>query len=201
MKTIALVCGWTAVMTALGSRPAASGTLDTPNALEANKRLVMRYYEAARSGQYDEIDRIFAPHYIRHNQSELVSPAPPQSELARRLHRHMPDLQGKYDVIVAEGDLVAVHWWLQGHPGEVPIKIMRMLTGRTGPILHAGVNIFRVRDGRIVENWNVRDDLALWSELGLFRLYGLTGFVAGFVMAAVVGRLTRRRTASLAAPR
>jgi hypothetical protein len=76
MKTIALVCGWTAVMTALGSSPAASGSLDTPSALEANKRLVMRYYEAARSGQYDEIDRIFAPHYIRHNQSELASRLP-----------------------------------------------------------------------------------------------------------------------------
>jgi hypothetical protein len=113
----------------------------------------------------------------------------------------MPDLQGKYDVIVAEGDLVAVHWWLQGHPGELPIKIMRMLTGRTGPVIHTGVNIFRIRDGRIVENWNVRDDLALWSELGLFRMYGLAGFVAGFVVGVVAGRLRRRRTASLAALR
>jgi predicted SnoaL-like aldol condensation-catalyzing enzyme len=189
MKTIALVCGWTAVVTALGASPAAGGTLDTFSALEANKRLVKRYYEAARSGHYDEIDRIFALHYIRHNQSELVSPAPPQSALARTLQRHMPDLQANYDVIVAEGDLVAVHWWLQGHPGELPIKIMRMLSGRTGPVIHAGVNIFRVRDGRIVENWNVRDDLALWSQLGLFRIYGLAGFVAGFFVAVIAGRL------------
>jgi hypothetical protein len=49
----------------------------------------------------------------------------------------MPDLKGKYELIVAEDDLVAVHWWLQGHPGEFPIKIMRMLTGRTGPVIHA----------------------------------------------------------------
>jgi predicted SnoaL-like aldol condensation-catalyzing enzyme len=201
LKPIAMLSCWIALAAMFVPAYAVANTVDTTATLEANKRLAMRYYDAARSGQYDVIDQIFAEHYVRHNQSEPESKAPPQGELARRLHRHMPDMRSRIDVMLAEGDLVAVHWWVQGHPGEMSIKIMRLLTGRAGPVTHAGVNIFRIKNGRIIENWNVRDDLALWTQLGLFRMYGLAGFLAGVLLTVIASRLRRRRSASRAGTR
>ncbi len=171
---------------------------DTAATLEANKRLITRFYDAALNGRYEEIDRIFADHYMRHNQSEWTSLALPQSQIARSMHNHMPDQRATFDVIVAEGDLVAVHWRLQGNPGDLPIKIVRAVVGPRGPVTETGMNIFRIRDGRIVENWNDRDDLALWTQLGLFRWYGIGGFVAGVLVAVIIGRLRRRRAVSVA---
>jgi predicted SnoaL-like aldol condensation-catalyzing enzyme len=165
---------------------------DAAATLEANKRLVMRYYDAVLDGRYEEIDQIFADNYVRHNQSEWVSKPVPQSEIARALHRHMPDQRATFELTLAEDDLVAVRWRLQGNPGDLPIKILRMAIGPRGPVTQTGMNIFRIRDGRIVENWNDRDDLALWTQLGLFRWYGVGGFIAG-VLVAVLGRLIRRR--------
>ena len=196
MKAISMQCCRTTLIAVLGVAASGADTPDPAAALDANKRLVMRYYDAALNGRYEEIDTIFAENYVRHDNSELVSKAPPQSELARRLHRHVPDQRGTFDVVIGEGDLVAVRWRLQGHPGELPIKIMRTLVGRTGPLTTTGVNIFRVKDGRIVENWNSRDDLALRTQLGVFRWYVVGGFVLGVLVAMVAGRLRRRAAAS-----
>ncbi len=38
----------------------------------------------------------------------------------------------------------------------------------------AGVNIFRIRDGKIVEIWNHRDDLGLMQQLGAPIFAGAT---------------------------
>jgi predicted SnoaL-like aldol condensation-catalyzing enzyme len=187
-----------ATLVALLDVTVSASASDTTATLEANKRLVMRFYDAALNGRYEEIDRIFADHYVRHNQSEWTSVAPPQSQLARSLHNHMPDQQATFDVIVAEGDLVAVHWRLQGNPGDLPIKIVRAVIGPRGAITGTGMNIFRIRDGRIVENWNDRDDLALWTQLGLFRWYGIGGFIAGVLVAVLIGRVRRRRAVCVA---
>jgi predicted SnoaL-like aldol condensation-catalyzing enzyme len=188
---------WATLVALFGFVVSASAS-DAAATLEANKRLVMRYYDAALNGRYEEIDQIFADNYVRHNQSEWVSKAPPQSEIARAIHRHMPDQRATFEVTLAEDDLVAVRWRLQGNPGDLPIKILRMAIGPRGPVTHTGMNIFRIRDGRIVENWNDRDDLALWTQLGLFRWYGVGGFIAGVLVAVLIGQLIRHRAVPVA---
>jgi predicted ester cyclase len=44
-------------------------------------------------------------------------------------------------------------------------------TGRT--VTLNGINVFRIRDGRIVERWGRLDDLGLLSQLGLIT-HGVT---------------------------
>jgi predicted SnoaL-like aldol condensation-catalyzing enzyme len=197
MRVITARLCWATLVALFGFVVSASAS-DAAATLEANKRLVMRYYDAALNGRYEEIDQIFADHYVRHNQSEWVSKAPPQSEIARALNRHMPDRRATFEVILAEDDLVAVRWRLQGNPGDLPIKILRMAIGPRGPVTQTGMNIFRIRDGRIVENWNDRDDLALWTQLGLFRWYGVGGFIAGVLGVVLIRRLVRGRAVPVA---
>jgi len=66
------------------------------------------------------------------------------------------------DLILAEGDLVAARWTTEGTNsgpwgGSLP-------TGK--PARFSGVNIFRIREGKVVELWNHRDDLGLMQQLG-----------------------------------
>jgi predicted ester cyclase len=65
--------------------------------------------------------------------------------------------------LVAEGDLVTEYFTASGtQQGElfgVPAS------GRT--VTLPGINIFRVRDGRITERWGRLDDLGLMRQLGL----------------------------------
>ena len=141
MNVIMVRICWTTLVLLLDLTASASAS-DTAATLEANKRLVMRFYDAALNGRYEEIDQIFADQYVRHNQSEWTSVAPPQSQLARSLHNHMPDRHSIFEVIVAEGDLVAVHWRLQGNPGDLPIRILRTVVGPRGPVTQTGTNSF-----------------------------------------------------------
>jgi predicted ester cyclase len=66
------------------------------------------------------------------------------------------------ELVIEQDDLVAARWTAEGTNtgdwGGQPA------TGRRARV--CGVNIFRFRDGRVVEIWNHRDDLGLIEQLG-----------------------------------
>jgi predicted ester cyclase len=64
--------------------------------------------------------------------------------------------------IVAEGDRVVYRWTVHAtHVGEV-----MGIQGTGTPITFGGIEIYRLRDGRIVERWGVFDQLALLRQVG-----------------------------------
>lgn len=67
------------------------------------------------------------------------------------------------DEMIAEEDRVMVRWTFYGtHQGE-----FAGLPATHRQISYAGVNIFRIADGKIVEIWDLLDGLALWQQLGV----------------------------------
>jgi hypothetical protein len=56
MKAMAMRCCWTVIIAVSGGAAVAASP-DSAASLEANKRLVMRYYDAALNGRYEEIDQ------------------------------------------------------------------------------------------------------------------------------------------------
>ena len=75
------------------------------------------------------------------------------------------------DLIFAEGDLVAGRWTARGTNtgpwgGVAP-------TGKRAQF--SGVNIFRFANGKVIEIWNHRDDLALREQLGAPNYAGSSG--------------------------
>lgn len=163
---------------------------------ERNKAQVLRLYEEAwNNDDYAVADEIFAPDYIRHDASDPVQgpgEAILQSERTREVKSLIPDLRIEPDVIMADGDMVAVRWTSRGNPDGVP-GFMRLLVGKTGPIVATGVNMYRFREGRVVEIWNNRDDLTIRREMGVFRWYAIGGFLAGVLMTLLGGWALRRR--------
>jgi steroid delta-isomerase-like uncharacterized protein len=134
--------------------------------IEANKALVRRFAEEVWSkGNVDVAMDIFDPDYIRHDlRPGNPLPGPEgQKRIATDFRAAFPDIRMQTDLIVAEGDMVVMRWTAEGTNTGSWGKISP--TGKRASF--SGVNIFRIRDGKVVELWNHRDDLGLMQQLGV----------------------------------
>jgi predicted ester cyclase len=131
---------------------------------EDNKTLVRRFYdEVLNARRIDVIETLALADYIEHD------PLPGQRDglvgLRDRVSMLVGGLASTYTVreIIAEDDQVVVRWRNTGvHSGEflgVPP------TGR--PFDFAGIDIYRIENGRMAEHWHVVDQLTLLQQLGL----------------------------------
>ena len=131
-----------------------------------NKALVRRFYEEVwNRGRLDVTAEIFADDYLRHDlrPSQAQPGAAGMAKIAADFRLAFPDLSFREDLILAEGDLVAARWTAEGtHTGSWG---MVEPTGKRAKF--SGVNIFRLRNGKVVEIWNHRDDLGLMQQLGV----------------------------------
>ncbi|HEU5213108.1 MAG TPA: ester cyclase [Gaiellaceae bacterium] len=132
---------------------------------EDHKALIRRFYVEAWDGaNYDVADAVFADEYVRHDArgTEALPGPEGQKQIAAAFRQAFPDLRFMVDLLIAEDDLVVGYWTATGtHLG--PWATVEP-TGRAARF--NGVNIFRFADGKVVELWNVRDDLGLLEQIG-----------------------------------
>ena len=109
--------------------------------LEANKRTVMAFYDAALTRlNIDEAVTYFGPKFINHN---------PRAEdgvegfraLLLGVKKQFPGLRIDVKRAFADGEFVILHVHLKLQPEEPGLAI---------------VEIFRLEHGKIVEHWDVR---------------------------------------------
>ena len=154
-------------------------------AIEENKALVRRYFEDAPF-RPDACDEIFAPSFRFHTiQHASITPqvveSNPESEKAAYawLRTVWGDWTMTIDEMIAEGDRVMVQWTFGGiHQGE-----FNGLAPTGKPVSYAGINIFRIADGKIAEVWDIFDRLWLWQQLGVLP-----------EIRAAIARATRRHS-------
>ena len=128
-----------------------------------SKGVATRFYEnALNDGDLAVLDEIAAPDYVEND------PIPGQRTglegLKDRVRMLREGLSGHYAIedIIAEGDRVAVRWTNSGtHVGEIAGMPP---TGKSFTI--AGIDIYRLRDGKLAEHWHVVDMLSLLQQLG-----------------------------------
>lgn len=118
----------------------------------ANTALVQRYFDERWNRRNPAIcDEVLDPHRAKW-----------QKAFVRATHEALADLECTLLDLVAEGDLVAVHWQFAGtHRGEllgVPAAGKRVVC--------RGVALLRVVGGRVVEDVAYTDNLALLRQLG-----------------------------------
>ena len=132
---------------------------------EANRALVLRFYEEVwNRGNVDAAREVFAPDYVRHDlRPSAALPGPDgQVKIAAEFRAAFPDLRMTVDLIVAEDDLVAARWTTSGtHTGP-----WADVAPTGAQVTFSGMNVFRVREGKVVELWNHRDDLGVMEQLG-----------------------------------
>lgn len=115
------------------SRPANNTSDDRPH---RNKALVLEAMTSLfQRHDVSAVERLYAPNYIQHN------PNIPQGRdaLQALVAGMSQDVYYEPGLIVAEGDLVAIHGRIRGWANEPQVVI----------------DIFRVQGGRLVEHWDV----------------------------------------------
>jgi predicted SnoaL-like aldol condensation-catalyzing enzyme len=107
--------------------------------MESNKQVVLKVLKGAFvERDLTVVDRYFAADYVQHNPS---IPNGPQA-IANLIPTLKEDLSYEVGMVVAEGDLVMVHGRYVGW----------------GPKPLVAVDIFRLRDGKVVEHWDVMQE-------------------------------------------
>ena len=112
--------------------------------LEANKKTVLEFYEAGLNKKdFEAAAKYFGPKYIQHNPGAPDGIEGFKGFLAF-LREKFPNSWSEIKRVFAEGDYVILHVHAVREPGT---------RGR------AIVDIFRLEDGKIVEHWDVAQDI------------------------------------------
>ena len=163
-----------------------SSTEDDRLVEDRNKALAREFYEDLWfSDRTNRFDRYVADEYTVHDigdRKDIKEPAVMQKQIPDFL-RSQGEMGGSIDFQIAEGDLVATRWQWKFKPTSL---MLRLLGGREQiPI----VNVFRYRDGKIVEIWNHRHDIDMGRNnllfvegLGVGLLFALFGWGTAFVL-------------------
>lgn len=121
-----------------------AATAADSNDLEANKKLVVAFYNAAiNQKDYDAAIQYLGDEYKQHNPTAADGKAGLKAFI-EFLKARYPAQRGEIKRVIAEGDLVALHVHStrgDGTPGR------------------AIVDIFRVENGKVVEHWDVIQDI------------------------------------------
>lgn len=130
--------------------------------IEANKALLRRYkVDILNSRDLDALEEVAAVDYVDH--AALPGQAPGLAGLKQRVTKLWQALEPQWaiDDIIAECDIVVLRWSHVGrHVGEF---IGIPPTGRT--FTNHGIDIYRVRDGKMAEHWNVVDLFGFYQQV------------------------------------
>jgi steroid delta-isomerase-like uncharacterized protein len=130
---------------------------------EGNKAIVSAFVEAVNAQDWERIDELVAPEFVRH--SSAAPGVQSRDDLKRFLraeYETFPDAHETLEDLLAEGDRVAARHRFQGTQkgpmGPYPP------TGRTMEANY--IAIYRVEQGQIVEAWVEWDNLTGLIQLG-----------------------------------
>ena len=142
----------------------ACSTQAEENDLEHNKRLVLHMNdEVWNKGNLHIMDELYSPNFVRHflPDSSKLNGINSLRERVRKHREAFPDWREEIKHIVAEGDLVVIHFvstgtnegsWLGNPPTGRKIQINE-------------VSILRIEDDKIAEQWLMPDIFSMRQQL------------------------------------
>ncbi len=111
---------------------------------EANKKVVAEFYEAAiNQKNFEAAAKFLGPRYIQHNPNAADGPEGLKAFI-NFLREKFPDSHSEVKHVFADGDYVIHHV----HSVRVP--------GSRGSAI---INIFKLENGKIVEHWDVIQEI------------------------------------------
>jgi len=130
---------------------------------EKNKTVARTFFEEVLGqGKLEKYSESHAGDFVAHSASHDFTLAEDLAA-AREERKAAPDMQFAVNHMVAEGDLVVVHWTAWGTQTQAGMGLPA--TGK--PFKVFGMTLFRFKAGKISEEWGVWDELSLLKQLGL----------------------------------
>jgi steroid delta-isomerase-like uncharacterized protein len=137
--------------------------------IDANKAAVRRFYDRSHEGDLTAYDDMLSPDFVNHGGPAGDIHGPEAFKQAYiGFATAFSDFRTSIDLILAEGDLVAV-WGVATGTHDGPFMGLPP-SGRA--LRWTGMAIYRLdADGLIAERWQEIDGLALFAQLGLLPAY------------------------------
>lgn len=130
-----------------------------------NKSIIRRFIqEGLNKLDANLIDEVYSTDYVGHDPDR---PAPRtiadlKQAMSGVLGKVFADPQYSIERLVAEDDLVAWHWTFRAtHQGEI-----MGIPASGKQITFGGINIFRLENGKVAEDWVYRDTVGMMRQLG-----------------------------------
>jgi len=155
---------------------------------ETNKEIARNFYQDLWfTNNTDKYKDYVANEYIVHDIFErkgITEPAIEQKNIADMFWAN-GELYGEIDYQIAEGDLVATRLHISLKPNTFFGKILKMEK-------LAIINVFRIKDGKIVEIWNHRHDVETNQTLRFVVKGLLIGLLIALVPTFIAFRLRKK---------
>ena len=163
-------------------------SLGFKNPSEVNKEIARNFYQDLWfTNNTDKYVDYVAKEYVVHDtwdRKDITEPAIEQKNIADIFWKN-GDLTGVIDYQIAEGDLVATRWHASLEP--------KTLFGRVLGMENLGIiNVFRIKDGKIVEIWNHRHDIETSQTLEFVFKGLLIGLLIALIPTIIAFRLKRK---------
>ncbi len=135
--------------------------------MQENKEIAKRFFaETWIKENLEIVDELTSPDFKAHYP---IFPEPLDREgfksFVEAVHTGFPDLQLIMTDTIAAADKVVICWIAKGtHKGQISLLNLPP-TGRT--VSYTGIEIFRLREGKIVEGRAEEDTLGLLQQLGV----------------------------------
>ncbi len=139
---------------------------------EQNKMIARRAFEEVQSqGKLALIDDLVVGDFIGHTPFGEIHGPEGAKQFFGALRGAFPDLHVTVEDQLAEGDRVATRWIARGtHKGQFQAM---PATGKQ--MTMAGMTIFRIANGKLVEGWTNADTLGMLQQLGAVPAPGQVG--------------------------
>lgn len=142
--------------------------------LEDDKRSAIRFQEEVfNEGRLELVDELLSPDYVEH---AVMPPGmtPDRNGVKQQVEmyrRAFPDGRVTVEDTIAEGDMVVVRWSGVGtHQADL---FGAPATGRRVTV--TGIDINRMKDGRIVEHWGEVDLAGMLQQVGAMPMPAAAG--------------------------
>jgi len=132
---------------------------------DANKELVRRLLERADGNDSSVLDEVLSPEYVDHNPPPFQGPETGLPGARSAFKNGAEIFSGWHHEVLdqfTDGDYVATRYTITGtHEGDL------MGTPPSGKdVAFSGITISRCKDGRIAEEWELTDTVALLGQVG-----------------------------------
>jgi hypothetical protein len=137
-------------------------------ALEGNKAVVRKMFEAINKQNLASLDELMAPDFVLHMHARQALGWEVNKKVVEDEIKSFPDLHVIIEDIIAEGDKVCVRLEETGtHKGEY-----RGLAPTGNKLSYTVVAIWRIVEGKIVEGWIAYDQMDFLKQLGVVEWKG-----------------------------
>ena len=117
--------------------------------------LIDKMDKAMMEKNSDRMAEFYHKDAVRHTQEGVVEGLEKIKAQTAEFYENIPDAEGKNLDIICQGDYAVVRWEGKGTPKGAP----QMVTV-------TGISIYKIKDGKIAEEWEEMNSLSLMMQMG-----------------------------------